>query len=41
MAIPLDPKDPKQGAGPLTRRINESILDIQHGVKKSNWSVVV
>ncbi|KAI9187995.1 branched-chain-amino-acid transaminase bat2 [Blastocladiella emersonii ATCC 22665] len=41
IAIPLDPKDPKAQAGPLTKRLNDTILGIQYGEIKSEWSVPV
>ncbi|KAJ1976598.1 branched-chain-amino-acid transaminase bat2 [Dimargaris xerosporica] len=39
--IPLDPKDPESQAGPLARRINETLLGIQYGDIPHKWSVVV
>jgi branched-chain amino acid aminotransferase len=40
--IPLDPKDASAGAGPLTKRVWNTLLDIQYGkVKDHPWSVVV
>ncbi|KAJ9058675.1 branched-chain-amino-acid transaminase bat2 [Entomophthora muscae] len=41
LAIPLDPKDPKSEAGPLTRRLFDTILAIQHGEIPSEWSVTI
>jgi len=40
--IPLDPDNPDAGAGPLTSKVMNEILDIQYGVKEfRDWSVVV
>jgi len=36
--IPLDPSEPESEAGPLTKRINEAILDIQYGVVNHPFS---
>lgn len=41
LVIPLDPNDPKQEAGPLTRRLADTILGIQYGEIPSEWSVLV
>lgn len=41
LAIPLDPKDPSSEAGPLTRRLFDTILAIQHGEIPSEWSVAI
>ncbi|ORZ29255.1 aminotransferase [Catenaria anguillulae PL171] len=41
IVVPLDPKDPKGQAGPLTKRLNETILGIQYGEIPHEWSVVV
>jgi len=41
-AIPLDKNDPAASAGPLTKELFHSILDIQYGKKEHcGWSVVV
>ncbi|KAF7723750.1 hypothetical protein EC973_001726 [Apophysomyces ossiformis] len=37
--VPLDPADPSSEAGPLTKRINQAITDIQYGVTPHRWSV--
>ncbi|KAI8988379.1 branched-chain amino acid aminotransferase [Mycotypha africana] len=39
--IPLDPSDPHSEAGPLTKKINDAIMDIQYGVVKHPFSRVV
>ena len=39
--IPLDPNDPTSEAGPLTKRIADTIMGIQYGEIESDWSVVV
>ncbi|KAJ1732801.1 branched-chain-amino-acid transaminase bat2 [Coemansia sp. Benny D160-2] len=39
--IPLDPANPDSQAGPLTRRIYNTLYDIQYGDVPSKWSVVV
>ena len=39
--IPLDPKDPKSQAGPLTKRIADTIMGIQYGEIPHKWSVLV
>ncbi|KAI0225697.1 branched-chain-amino-acid transaminase bat2 [Massospora cicadina] len=41
LAIPLDPQDPSSQAGPLTKRLFDTILAIQHGEIPSDWSVVI
>lgn len=41
LQIPLDPENPKEQAGPFTRRLNKTILDIQYGEVEHPWSVVV
>jgi branched-chain amino acid aminotransferase len=42
LAIPLDPADPSAGAGPLTRRVWDSLCAIQYGrVAPHPWSVAV
>ncbi|KAL1917373.1 uncharacterized protein VTP21DRAFT_5029 [Calcarisporiella thermophila] len=41
LSIPLDPSNPQSQAGPLTKRINDTILAIQHGEIPHEWSVVV
>lgn len=41
IAIPLDPKDPKSQAGPLTTRIFNTMMDIQYGIVPSEWSVEI
>eukprot|EP00922_Rhytidocystis_sp_ex-Travisia-forbesii_P054762 GHVS01081142.1.p1 GENE.GHVS01081142.1~~GHVS01081142.1.p1 ORF type:complete len:422 (-),score=22.21 GHVS01081142.1:230-1495(-) len=37
--IPLDPKNPSSGSGPLAKRLMDSIFDIQYGRRKHPWSV--
>jgi branched-chain amino acid aminotransferase len=37
--IPLDPSNPEEQAGPLTRRINDAIMDIQYGVVEHPFSL--
>lgn len=39
--IPLDPKDPSQGAGPLARRLWDALTQIQYGKIAHEWSVVL
>ncbi|KAI9360765.1 aminotransferase [Zopfochytrium polystomum] len=40
--IPLDPADPAQQAGPLTRRIADYIMGVQYGeIVHEDWSVVL
>lgn len=39
--VPLDPKDPAAGAGPVTRRFWSELADIQYGRKPSPWSVPI
>jgi len=39
--IPLDAKNPNEQAGPLTRRLMKTLLDIQHGITDHPWSVIV
>ncbi|KAJ3219242.1 branched-chain-amino-acid aminotransferase [Clydaea vesicula] len=40
--VPLDPKDPKAQAGPLTTRFAETIMGIQYGdINHKDWSVVI
>jgi len=39
--IPLDPLNPKNQAGPLTKRFADTIMDIQYGDVPSPWSVIV
>lgn len=36
--IPLDPSEPDSEAGPLTKKINEAIMDIQYGVVEHPFS---
>lgn len=40
-AVPLDPANPTSEAGPLTKRIADTIMGIQYGEIESEWSVVV
>lgn len=40
-AIPLDPADSKNQAGPLARRFWESIMTIQYGEVDHPWSYIV
>jgi branched-chain amino acid aminotransferase len=37
--IPLDPSEPDSEAGPLTKRINDAIMDIQYGVVEHPFSL--
>ncbi|KAJ1515551.1 branched-chain-amino-acid aminotransferase [Coelomomyces lativittatus] len=39
--VPLDPEDPSKEAGPLARRLNQTILSIQYGETPNPWSVVL
>ncbi len=39
--IPLDPSNPNSQAGPLTRRIADTIMGIQYGEIPHKWSVKV
>jgi branched-chain amino acid aminotransferase len=39
--IPLDPSKPDSQAGPLTKRIADTIMGIQYGEIPHKWSVVV
>ena len=39
--IPLDPSDPNSQSGPLTRRVSDTIMDIQYGKIDHEWSVIV
>lgn len=39
--IPLDPNDSTSQAGPITKRINKAIMDIQYGEVDHPWSVLV
>ncbi|KAI7861164.1 aminotransferase [Circinella umbellata] len=39
--IPLDPSDPTAQAGPITKRVNNTMMDIQYGEIEHPWSVVV
>ncbi|KAI7878940.1 branched-chain amino acid aminotransferase II [Lichtheimia hyalospora FSU 10163] len=39
--IPLDPNDSTSQAGPITKRINKAIMDIQYGEVEHPWSVLV
>jgi len=41
--VPLDPSDKTSEAGKLTKRINNSIMDIQYGDVQgpAGWSVVI
>lgn len=41
LAIPLDPQDKNSQAGPLTKRIADTIVGIQYGELEHEWSVVV
>jgi branched-chain amino acid aminotransferase len=41
-AIPLDPTDASAGAGPLTQRIANTLMDIQYGeTEHKDWSKVL
>ncbi|KAJ1676670.1 branched-chain-amino-acid transaminase bat2 [Spiromyces aspiralis] len=39
--IPLDPNDPQSEAGPITRRLHDTLTKIQYGEIPSEWSVVI
>ncbi|KAI8889335.1 branched-chain amino acid aminotransferase [Backusella circina FSU 941] len=39
--IPLDPSNPESQAGPLTKQINDAIMDIQYGVVKHPFSRLI
>ncbi len=39
--VPLDPSDPTSQAGPLTKKIADTIMGIQYGETPHEWSVVV
>jgi branched-chain amino acid aminotransferase len=39
--IPLDPSNPNSQAGPLTKRLADTIMGIQYGDIPHKWSVVV
>ena len=39
--IPLDPSNPDSEAGPLTRKINDAILDIQYGQVEHPFSRII
>ena len=39
--VPLDPRDPEAGAGPVAKRIWKELADIQYGVKEHPWSVLL
>lgn len=41
LKIPLDPNDKNAQAGPLTKRIADTIMGIQYGEIEHEWSVVV
>ena len=41
LAIPLDPKDPKAQAGPLTAKFANTMLGIQYGEIPHKWSVEI
>jgi branched-chain amino acid aminotransferase len=41
LQIPLDPQNPEEQAGPFTKRVNQTILDIQYGDIEHPWSVVI
>ncbi|KAH8555786.1 aminotransferase [Umbelopsis sp. PMI_123] len=41
LQIPLDPQNPEEQAGPFTKRVNQTILDIQYGNIEHPWSVVI
>ena len=41
LIIPLNPKDPKAQAGPLTQRLSDTLMSIQYGEVEHPWSVVV
>lgn len=40
-AVPLDPEDPKAQAGPLTRKLEQTINAIQYGELAHEWSIVL
>ena len=39
--IPLDPKNPDSQAGPLTKKLADTITGIQYGEIPHKWSVIV
>lgn len=39
--IPLDPSDKNSQAGPLTKRIADTIMGIQYGEVEHGWSVLI
>ncbi|KAI9321794.1 aminotransferase [Dichotomocladium elegans] len=39
--IPLDPSNPSSQAGPLTKRFNDAMMDIQYGDVEHPWSKVI
>ncbi|RKP35190.1 aminotransferase [Dimargaris cristalligena] len=39
--VPLDPSNPNSQAGPLTKRLNDTIMGIQYGDIPHEWSVVI
>ncbi|CAG8549017.1 6466_t:CDS:2 [Cetraspora pellucida] len=41
LAVPLDPNDPSSNAGPVTRRISDTLMGIQYGEIPHEWSVVL
>lgn len=41
LSIPLDPNDSTSQAGPLTKRLFNTMMDIQYGITPSEWSVVI
>lgn len=41
LMIPLNPKDSKAQAGPLTQKLSDTLMSIQYGEVDHPWSVVV
>ncbi|RIB03080.1 aminotransferase [Gigaspora rosea] len=41
LKVPLDPNDASSNAGPITRRISDTLMGIQYGEIPHEWSVVL
>ncbi|CAG8711361.1 31612_t:CDS:2 [Gigaspora margarita] len=41
LKVPLDPNDASSNAGPMTRRISDTLMGIQYGEIPHEWSVVL
>ncbi|CAJ0757458.1 20608_t:CDS:10 [Entrophospora sp. SA101] len=41
LVVPLDPKNPNQNAGPITRRFADTLMGIQYGEIPHEWSIVL